>query len=316
MVFPSSAGLDPGDSVMRVAILGPGSVGLFVAAVLARRGIDVTCIGPATTIERIRNDGIHLRSLTLGDAGVAVRAETQLSHAVDFAFVTVKETQLAKALDVIPISKVEDGLIVPLLNGLEHVARLRQTFLPHHVVAGTIRVEAIRVAPNIVEHASPFAIVELASDVEDSRTGLEGLADALVEAGIAATVSDDESATLWSKLVVLAPMALITTMTGAPIGDSLTMCEDDFTGMVHEIVAVAATQGVSLDARSTISFVRQRIPSETRSSMQRDAAAGRPIELDAIGGSILRAAKQGGIPTPVTERLVRELASKRAETGV
>jgi len=48
-------------------------------------------------------------------------------------------------------------------------------------------------------------------------------------------------------------------------------------------------------------------PETFQSSMQRDQDAGRPLELDAIGGAVLRAAAQAGIDVPVTTRLVEEL---------
>jgi 2-dehydropantoate 2-reductase len=47
-----------------------------------------------------------------------------------------------------------------------------------------------------------------------------------------------------------------------------------------------------------------------RSSMQKDAEAGRAIELDAIGGAVLRAAARAGIDVPVTARLVAELQQR------
>jgi 2-dehydropantoate 2-reductase len=49
-----------------------------------------------------------------------------------------------------------------------------------------------------------------------------------------------------------------------------------------------------------------------RSSMQKDAAAGRPIELDAIGGAVLRAAERAGTEAPVTARLVADLRARHA----
>jgi len=52
------------------------------------------------------------------------------------------------------------------------------------------------------------------------------------------------------------------------------------------------------------------------SSMQRDQAAGQPLELDAIGGAVLRHAAAAGVPVPVTARLVEELREReRARTA-
>ena len=79
--------------------------------------------------------------------------------------------------------------------------------------------------------------------------------------------------------------------------------------MLHEIVLAATADGVELDEAATVARLRDLVPDTMRSSMQ-DAAAGRPIELDAIGGTILRAADRAGTEAPVTARLVADLRER------
>jgi 2-dehydropantoate 2-reductase len=81
--------------------------------------------------------------------------------------------------------------------------------------------------------------------------------------------------------------------------------------VVHEIVAAARADGVELDEAATVAILEQ-VPDAMRSSMQKDAAAGRPIELDAIGGAVLRAAERAGTEAPVTARLVADLRARHA----
>jgi 2-dehydropantoate 2-reductase len=252
--------------------------------------------------------GLQLRSPMLGDAKVAVRAATRLEEPVDACLVTVKATQLAEAIQAVPAEALGDGLVVPFLNGIDHVAWLRGRYPPDQVVAGTIRVESTRVGPSVIEHASPFAVVELAAG-KAPRSRVEELAARLAETGLDVTVRDDEAATLWSKLAVLAPIALVTTWTAAPIGEARAGHRDELVAVVHEIVAAARADGVDLDEAATVAIL-ERVPDTMRSSMQKDAAAGRPIELDAIGGTILRAADRAGSDAPVTARLVADLRER------
>jgi len=79
--------------------------------------------------------------------------------------------------------------------------------------------------------------------------------------------------------------------------------------VAHEIVLAARADGVELDEAATVALL-ERVPDPMRSSMQKDAAAGRPIELDAIGGTILRAADRAGTDAPVTARLVADLRER------
>ena len=76
--------------------------------------------------------------------------------------------------------------------------------------------------------------------------------------------------------------------------------------LVHKVASVARAEGAPGDADLVVGFV-DGLPAGMRSSMQRDAAAGRPTELDAIGGAVVRAAGRHGIDVPVTARYVAEL---------
>jgi 2-dehydropantoate 2-reductase len=294
----------------RVAVLGPGGVGGLLAALLARRGDQVTCLAPPDTAAHLAAHGLELRSPALGDARVRVEAATRLDHPVDVCLVTVKATQLAEAVQAVPAETLGDGLVVPFLNGIDHVAWLRGRYPPDQVATGTIRIESTRVNPGLIEHDSPFAVVELAAG-KAPRRRVEELAARLAETGLDVTVRDDEAATLWSKLAVLAPIALVTTWTAAPIGEARAGHQDELVAVVHEIVAAARADGVDLDEAATVAIL-ERVPDAMRSSMQRDAAAGRPIELDAIGGAVLGAAERAGTEAPVTARLVADLRARHA----
>src|SRR4029450_580062 len=154
---------------------------------------------------------------------------------VDVLFVTVKATQLEAAVEAVPPEVLGDGLVVPLLNGIDHMAWLRRRYPADQVVAGTIRVEATRVSPGVIEHASPFAVVELAAAEPSRRDRVEALAARLAETGLDVTVRDDEAATLWSKLSVLAPIALVTTWTAAPLGEARARHTDELMAVAREI---------------------------------------------------------------------------------
>jgi 2-dehydropantoate 2-reductase len=294
---------------LRVAILGPGGIGGLLAALLARDGEQVTCIAPPSTAAHLRGHGIELRSSRFGNFHVPVQATTRLEAPVDVCFVAVKATSLEEALDGVPPASLGDGLVVPFLNGIDHVALLRRRYPADQVVAATIRIESARVAPGVIEHPTGFAAAELAPGRAD-RSRVEDLAARLERTGLDGRIREDELWMLWAKLSVLAPIALLGTHEGAPIGVVRERRRDDFAAVVHEITEAAkAADGVDLDPQLPLGMLDQ-VPAAMRSSMQRDAEAGRPLELDAIGGTILRAAARGGVRAPVTERLVSEIGAR------
>ncbi|MEU4268037.1 2-dehydropantoate 2-reductase [Streptomyces sp. NPDC026092] len=290
---------------MTVAILGPGGVGGLIGALLARDGHRVICLAGEETAAVLRRDGLCVRSARYGDFTTPVEADTLLREPVDVTLVTVKQTALPAAFDRVPPQLLGDGVVVPLLNGLDHVAAMRRRYPACQVVAGTIRVEATRTAPGRIAHTSPFAALELAAP-------LDALASRLRNAGLDVTLRTDESAMLWDKLSFLAPLALLTTRHQAAVGVIRDERRSELLAVLDEITAVARAAGAPVTAEDVLSFF-DRAPETMKSSMQRDAENGHPIELDAIGGAVLRAAATHRIETPMTARLVAELAPTASE---
>ena len=282
---------------MRHAVLGAGGIGGLIGAALARAGAEALLLLRPATLASYRGR-VTVESVVLGEFEVEVPATASLDSEVDVLWVTTKATALEAALPMAPPERVGTATVIPLLNGVDHVAALRERY--PNVVAAAIRVESERVSPGRIRQSSPFLRVELA--------GAEAIARDLQAAGIDARVRDDEVALLWDKLVVLAPVALATTALDAPFGG----IRDDrrYRDCLDETLAVARALGADVDEAGHRAF-QQTAPDQMRSSMQKDVAAGRSPELDAIAGPILRGAEQHGIPVPATRELA-ELVTKRS----
>ncbi|MGA5207064.1 ketopantoate reductase family protein [Streptomyces variegatus] len=290
---------------LTVAVLGPGGVGGLLAALLSRAGHRVICLSGEQTAEALRTDGIQVRSALLGDFSARVEADTELREPVDACLVTVKDTALDAALARVPARALSDALLVPFLNGVEHPAALRARYRPDRVAPAVIRVESTRVAPGVIAHGSPFAEIDL-TGTDVPRPRLDALAEAFAAAGPATRVLEDETAALWAKMSFLAPFALLTTRYGLPLGDIRTRHRDELTALVEETAAISHACGGPADPAQALARY-DAFPPSTKSSMQRDAEAGRPLELDAIGGALLRAAERHGVPAPVAARVVGEV---------
>jgi 2-dehydropantoate 2-reductase len=290
----------------RIAVLGPGGVGGFLAAALVHAGVDVTVVGREPTVERIAADGIHLTSVVVGEFTARPAARAQLDDAVDVLVIATKATGLDAAL---PRIRSQPALVVPLLNGLDHMQRLRERFAA--VAAGTIRIESDRREPAVIVQTSPAVRVELASDDPRLHPALERLAGTLEAAGVPALVGPGEAQILWSKLVRLAALACTTSASDRPIGFIRTDPEwrRALEACVQEAAAVANADGAQLDPAAPLAEL-EAAHAELGSSMRRDIAAGREPELDAIAGSVLRAGRRHGIECPVIERLSAEIAAR------
>ncbi|MBR7837256.1 2-dehydropantoate 2-reductase [Actinospica durhamensis] len=298
---------------LRIAVLGPGGVGGLLAAPLSHSGHDVVCIAGESTADILREKGIRVSSTRFGELAVAVRAETRLREPVDLCLITVKHTTLPDALDRIDPAALRDALIVPFLNGCEHPAFLRNRYGAHLVAPATIRVESTRLAPGVIEHSSAFADIELASDTA-SQSRLAETALVFADAGFAVRVRDDETSMLWAKLSLITPLSLMTTRYGMTVGQLRSEHSDELYAVAEEVVSVARANGAQVDLVDVVRLHRA-FPETTKSSMQRDAEAGRSIELDAIGGAVLRAAALRDVPVPTLTRIVANLAVRGDKSG-
>ena len=289
---------------LRHAILGAGGIGGLLGACLAHSGATVTMVvRPGTSSE-------YPRQLWLESAFGSFQAEVGVAETVpaaDVLWIAVKATQLASAL-----SSVRDPAlvptIVPLLNGVDHVALLRERYGPDRVVPATIAVESESVRPGHIVHRSAFARLAVASS---GRAPLAGTLDRLRTLGFECRFVDDVPTLLWSKLVFLAPVALSTTSANGPIGAVLADPDrrSRWEACVREACAVAAHEGATVDPDAVIQAT-QAMPPALRSSMQKDVEQHRAPELDAIAGPILRGGAHHGLPVPATRALVASVEER------
>jgi 2-dehydropantoate 2-reductase len=294
--------------VSRVAVLGPGGVGGFLAAALARAGEDVVVVAHQTTAELIAQRGIQVESVLLGEFGASPDAVTTLRTPVDVLLVATKATGLVAALARI---ETDPALVVPLLNGLDHMTALRERFGSARVAAGTIRIESDRPEAGRIVQTSPFLRIDLASEDPSLTPQLEALASTLERAGIPSEISTSEAQILWSKLVRLCALACTTSAAQESIG--FIRSDPEWRGAlercVSEASAVARAEGADVDPAARLAELDAAHP-ELGSSMQRDIAAGREPELDAIAGSVLRAAARHGLQCPTIARLSAQIAER------
>lgn len=281
-----------------IAVLGPGGVGGLLAAALARAGEEVVVVASEATAARINEHGIEVRSVRLGDFTARPPAVSELSWPAGGLVVATKSVTLEAALERVTAPPL---LVIPFLNGLDHVAKLRERFESSHVCAGAIRVESHRPEPGIVVQTSPFLRVDLApvwpATVQFAQE-LEG-------AGIPTRVLDSEVEVMWGKLVRLNALACTTSAWDVSLG----RIRDDpsrrsvLERCVSEGAAVARAEGAPVEP-STVMGELEDAHATLGSSMQRDIAAGIEPELDAIPGAVLRAAARHGLECPAIEEMV------------
>jgi len=294
---------------VKIAVLGPGGVGGLIAGLLERAGTSVIVVAREATAEAISERGLRVDSVSFGEFVTHPRAVARLQEPVEVLIVATKASGLQAALERV---EVQPKLVLPLLNGLDHLAVLRERFGADAVLAGTIRVEADRPEPGVVVHTSPFLLVEMASHDPAAHEAMERLAQLLKDAGVSARVGASEAQVMWSKLVRLNALACTTSAYDTLLGEirSTPVLRAALVGAIEEGCAVGQAEGATdVDPAKALGELEQAHDT-LGSSMQRDIAAGRSPELDAIPGSVLRAAARHDLQCPTIERLVAMIAAR------
>jgi 2-dehydropantoate 2-reductase len=276
----------------------------LMGAYLAKTGAPVIMIVRPEVLEQYPRQ-LQLES-PFGNFTVPIERASRVPP-VDVLWITVKAPQLETALRSIPAPETVTA-IVPLLNGLDHIPLLRSRYGAERVMPATIAVESERIAPGHFVRRSPFARLSV---IARAKPLLEKTLDQLQQLNFTCPLVEHEPTLMWGKLSFLAPMALVTTAAGANKGQIAAdpHWRGQLKACVREACAVAIADGAQVDAEKGIAALLG-LPDGMRSSMQKDVEQGNPPELDAIGGTILRAAARYGISIPVTQNLVTAVAQK------
>jgi 2-dehydropantoate 2-reductase len=273
---------------------------------LAKSGESVTLV---LRPEALKNYPAELSlESPLGSFSVPVDRAASVAAPYDVLWITVKATQLEAALRSVTVDPTKIGAVVPLLNGIDHVALLRARFGHDRVVPASIGVEAERLSPGKIVHRG-MAIRLSFSSIGESR--LASTLEEFKKFGFACQFVEDEMKILWTKLSFLAPFALTTTAAGLTIGEVNRdpVWRKRLEAVVREVAGVGTASGTPLDPAAILQFF-DKTPQDGRSSMQKDVAAGNPPEVDAVAGPILRGAEEHGLDAPVTRELAGMIRQK------
>jgi 2-dehydropantoate 2-reductase len=289
---------------LRIAVFGAGAVGGYYGTRLAQAGHEVSLVARGAHLAAIRQHGLRLESVA-GDAILHPSQATDRPEEigeVEWVICAVKAWQLEEAARAMRPLVGESGSVLPLQNGVEAAELLASRLGPPRVVGGTTWILSELVAPGLIRHSGAEPRIALGELDGGSSPRIDALADALNRAGVRVDVSDDVRAEIWGKFLFIAAVSGVGAVTRQPLGAwrDVVPTRALLRAAVEEAAAVARARGVQLAAdvvEKTLSFV-DRLPPHSTASMQRDLSEGRPSELDAQSGALVRLARESGVEVP------------------
>ena len=279
----------------RVAVVGVGAIGSVVAASLQARGHDMTLCARRSLagLTVMTSDGeVEIRGKVLTDPSEAV--------AVDWVIVATKTYDAAATALWLERLCAEGAPVAVLQNGVEH----RERFAPYLPIEAIVPVivdcPVERPAPNRVHQRGPMTL-----KVQQGAKGREfcGLFEGTK---VEAEEVEDFVTSAWKKLC-LNTVGVLPALTLKPAG----VVRGEAMGevarqLLRECVAVGRAEGAELedDLVESVLLRCRRMPADAVNSLHADRMAGRPMEIDARNGAIVRLGRKHGIATPCNQMAV------------
>ena len=298
---------------MRIAVIGAGGVGGYFGGRLAQAGIDTTFIVRGATLEALRTRGLRVDSVK-GDFvldRVQATADPSDVGPVDAVLLAVKAWQVAEAAKSLGPLLGPETMVVPLENGIDAPDVLSPIVGRERTLGGLCAIVSYIVEPGHIRHAA-FDPLVMFGELDNSRTArVERLRDAFLQAGVNAQVPEDIHHSMWTKFLFIAVMSGVGALTRVPVDVWRASPElrELTAAALREIVALAAARGVDL-GDDAVEKTMQRydgMAAGSTASLQRDVMEGKPSELDAQLGAIVRLARQSGVDVPVISLIYHAL---------
>ena len=293
---------------MRIAVLGAGAVGGYFGAVLARAGNPVVMIARGENLEAMQQHGLRVQShWGKFEAPVLATDDPMAVGPVDLVLYCVKTYQNSDALPSLRPLVGYDTMVITVQNGVDSYASMSEALDRDNVLPGAVYIEAARTGPGQIRQAGGVVRFVFGEKEGPSTPRCLPITEVFLEAGIEVQTSQDMPKELWSKSLFITVLAGVTcaSRTGLSTIMDSQAGRDTLMAALKEVEAVGRAKGVNLDADivpKTWDFM-VGWAKDLKASMQIDMELGRPLELDALTGAVVRLGREAGVPTPVNDTL-------------
>ena len=290
---------------MRIAVFGAGGVGGYFGGRLAQAGEDVVFIARGDHLKAMLTHGLRVDSVKGDFVLKPVKATDDPAQAgiVDVILVGVKAWQVTNAAEAMRPMVGPETFVVPLQNGLEAPTQLAAVLGDEHVVGGLCGLSTYILGPGHIRHAGAEPFVRFGELDNRPSDRVERLQKVFERAGVIAKIPEDIQGALWMKFLLITAWSGVGAVTRTPIGvwRSLPETRQMAESALQEIIKVAQARNIALPENAMPMTMKayDSLPPNITSSMQRDIVEGRPSELDAQIGAVVRFGKEADVETPL-----------------
>ena len=293
---------------MKIAVMGAGGVGGYFGGLLARAGHSVTFVARGAHLAAIQAEGLRVESSNDGIFTVPGTALEDTSNAgqQELVLFTVKMYHNSSAIPAISPLVGPDTVVLTLQNGIDNGEQLAAAFGQDRVMIGSTYLEGRIRERGVVTQGGPgnATFGELQPGLTERG---QSLLRVFQEAGWRVSLEENMPGMLWKKFAYLAGSAGVCTASGANYGDmrSIPETREAIRGAIAEALAVGRAAGAPIieDSLEWSMTALDNFPATALASLTKDFQAGGPVELEGLTGTIVRMARELGVPTPINDTL-------------
>jgi len=292
---------------MKILIMGTGGVGGYYGGLLAQQGNEVTFIARGAHLYALRHEGLKVKSVH-GDFTLAPANATDDPAnigPVDLILFCVKTYNTDEAAQAILPAVGPQTAVMSLQNGIDAAERIGKVIGAKHVIGGATWLSSAVEAPGVIKQISQFRRIVFGELGGGSSERIQSIYEVLNHTGITVEISEDIQKVLWTKLVFIAAVSAVGSLTRLPMSDYRSVPETRslLSSLMQEVESLARAQGVSLDrdvVQNWLEFIDNAAPN-IKPSMQLDVEAGHRTEIESMIGVVGRKGRELGMPTPVAD---------------
>jgi 2-dehydropantoate 2-reductase len=302
---------------MRIAVFGTGGVGGYFGGRLAEAGAEVVFIARGEHLQAMLDHGLKVDSVAGNFVIHPVQATDDPTEVgmVDVVLLGVKAWQVPEAAQAIRPLIGPETFVVPLQNGVEAPSQLVEVLGAEHVIGGTCGLFSSIVGPGHIRHGD-WAVIRFGELDNRVSKRVEKLHHAFTQAkGInLVEIAPDIQVALWRKFLVIVALSGVSAITRAPLDIifGLPQTRQMLQGVMQEVFNLALAYSITLPEDIVSTTLANLDPADAEYknqtvSMQRDIMAGRPSELEAQNGAVVRMGQEVGIETPLNSFIYSSL---------
>lgn len=304
----------------RIAVVGIGGVGGYLAGMLGQVCPHLTLAARGARKESLEKEGLILHSEYKGELRAVPEqvVETGDLPEQDIIFICVKNYSLEEVCRELGQAVSDRTILIPVMNGVNPGERVRDLLGKGTVVDALIYIVAFANEDFSITQQGDFARLCIGIKNADAlqQKKVEEAAALLTAAGIDFEVAEDIEVEIWRKYILNCAYNVVTAYYDNDIGQlrKEERKAKEYEALVREAEQVALAKGVAIKKEHTDAIIDRfyhGYADNATSSLQRDIRAGRRSEADVFSGYIVREAEKYGISVPVSSRMYEKLKQFR-----